>query len=225
MGFNVAIDGPAGAGKSTVAKEIAKQEGFIYVDTGAMYRAIGLYILRKGIALDNENEIGKILPEIAVTLGYEDGKQQVFLNGENVSGLIRTEEVSNAASVTSQYPAVREALLNLQHDMAKKFDVVMDGRDIGSVILPNADLKIFLTASVQVRAERRMLENREKGIECSLEEIEKDIADRDYRDTHRAVSPLIQAEDAILVDTSHMDIEQVVSKISEMIHAKQKGRL
>ena len=220
MGFNVAIDGPAGAGKSSVAKAIAKEMSYIYVDTGAMYRAIGLFLLNKGADIEDPKACESFLPEIEIRIGYEDGAQHIFLNGEDVSAKIRTEEVSNAASVTSQYPAIREKLLDLQHEMANRYDVVMDGRDIGTVILPNADLKIFLTASVRVRAERRMKENLEKGIACTLEEIEKDIAERDYRDSHRETSPLKQAEDAILVDTSDMSIEQVISTITGLINER-----
>lgn len=222
MSFNVAIDGPAGAGKSTIAKGVAKNCQFIYVDTGAMYRSIGLYILRKGISIYDEERVSEELPNILVTIGYEDGAQQVYLNGENVSGLIRTQEVSEAASVTSQYKKVRAHLLDLQRDLASKKDVLMDGRDIGTQVLPNADLKIFLTASAEVRADRRYKELIEKGTDCNYEEILKEIKERDYRDSHREVAPLKQAEDAILIDSSDMTIEDVTEKIMNLIAEKRK---
>lgn len=216
MSFNIAIDGPAGAGKSTIARRVAKELGFLYVDTGAMYRTIALYLLRNGIDCGQEEALERALREIEVGLGYEDGEQQVFLNGENVSGQIRTEAVSQMASVSSARPMVRAKLLQLQRSMAQEHDVLMDGRDIGTLILPDAQLKIFLTASPQARARRRFLELQAKGVQACLEEIEREMEERDYRDTHRETAPLRQAEDAVLVDTSDMTVEEVVAKILEL---------
>lgn len=216
MSFNIAIDGPAGAGKSTIAKRLAKELGFIYVDTGAMYRAMALYFLRSGIAKEDEAAISKAAREVDVTIRYENGEQQVLLNGENVNGLIRKEEVGNTASVTSAYGEVRKKLVELQQQLAEQADVIMDGRDIGTVVLPKAQVKIYLTASVETRAKRRYDELTEKGQNCNLKEIEQDIADRDYRDMHREISPLKQAEDAVLVDSSHMGIEEVVETIKSI---------
>lgn len=213
MSFNVAIDGPAGAGKSTIAKRVAKELDFIYVDTGAMYRAIALYILRKNISAEDEAAIEDICDEIVVELKYVDGVQQVWLNGEDVSGLIREEAVGNMASASSVYPCVRAKLLSLQQDLAAKENVIMDGRDIGTCVLPNAQAKIYLTASVETRAKRRFQELEQKGIACDLQEIMKDIEDRDYRDMHREIAPLKQAEDAYLVDSSNMTIDEVVACI------------
>lgn len=213
MSFNIAIDGPAGAGKSTIARRAAKELSFIYVDTGAMYRSIALGLLKKGVDVSKEKELVEALSEITVTIGYENGEQQVYLNGENVSGLIRTEEVSRMASISSARPQVREKLTDLQRDLAKREDVLMDGRDIGTMILPHAQLKIYLTASVDTRAGRRYRELVEKGTECSLEEIRKDIEERDYQDMHRETAPLRQAEDAVLVDSSDMTIDEVVERI------------
>ena len=220
--YSIAIDGPAGAGKSTIAKTIAKKLGFVYVDTGAMYRAMGLYFLRKGVDGRDAKTIEAMCPEIRVTIEYEDGVQQVLLNGENVSGLIRTEEVGSMASVTSAQPAVRAALLQLQRDMAESTDILMDGRDIGTNVLPNADLKIYLTASVDVRGKRRYDELVAKGVTCDLEEIKKDIEIRDHQDMTREIAPLKQAEDAVLVDSSDMTIEEVVDAIIAEFH-KIKG--
>lgn len=211
--YNIAIDGPAGAGKSTIAKKAAAKLGFIYVDTGAMYRAMALYFIRHGIAREDEAAIGDALRDIDISIRYEDGAQQVILNGENVSGLIRTEEVGNMASASSAYGAVREKLLELQRSLARSSNVIMDGRDIGTCVLPQADTKIYLTASSRVRAMRRYKELQEKGQMCNLEEIEQDIIERDYRDMHREIAPLKQAEDAVLVDTSDMDIDEVVDAI------------
>lgn len=221
MGFNIAIDGPAGAGKSTIAKKIAKKLGFIYVDTGAMYRAIGLYLLEKGVNYEDEQQMGRAIQDIQIAISYRDGEQQVMLNGENVSAKIRTEEVGNMASKTSKYPVVREKLLELQRSLASSADVLMDGRDIGTCILPNADLKIFLTADAGVRAKRRYLELTEKGISCNIEDIEKDIIERDRRDTTRAIAPLKKAEDAVEVDTSHMTIDEVVDMIVSMVVSRR----
>ena len=211
--FNIAIDGPAGAGKSTIARMAAKRLGFVYVDTGAMYRAMALYFLRKGIDPHDEEAVCRACGEAEVSIRYQDGAQQVILNGENVTGLIRTEEVGNTASTVSAYMPVREKLTELQQSLAARENVVMDGRDIGTCVLPRAEAKIYLTASVQVRAQRRFKELQEKGVPCRLEDIEKDIADRDYKDMHREHAPLRQAEDAVLVDSSQMTIEQVAEAI------------
>ncbi len=222
MSMNIAIDGPAGAGKSTIAKKLAKELGFIYVDTGAMYRAMAYYFLQKGIASDDEAAIAKACPAVDVTIAYENGEQQVLLNGENVNGVIRTEQVGNMASATSVYPVVRKKLVELQQELAAKADVIMDGRDIGTCVLPNAQVKIYLTASSKTRATRRYEELTAKGESCDLEEIEKDIIERDYRDMHRETSPLKQAEDAVLVDSSELTIDEVVTAIRE-IYQKKKG--
>ncbi len=213
MSFNIAIDGPAGAGKSTVAKEAARRLDFIYVDTGAMYRAIALYLVRTGTDPEDEAALSAALDRISVELAYKDEAQQVILNGENVTGLIRTEEVSSMASRSSAKAIVRAKLLALQRDMADRYDVLMDGRDIGTQILPDAQLKIYLTASTEARARRRYLENQEKGIPCTLEEIEQDIRERDERDMNREVSPLKQADDAVLVDSSDMTAEEVIDYV------------
>ena len=213
MSFNIAIDGPAGAGKSTIAKRAARELSFIYVDTGAMYRAIALGLLRLGTDVMNMESLAEALEKITVSIGYENGEQCVYLNGENVSGMIRTEEVSSMASVSSANQIVRDKLTDLQRGLAARENVLMDGRDIGTMILPEAQLKIYLTASVQTRAMRRYLEMKAKGVECELKEIEADIAERDYRDMNRETAPLRQAEDAVLVDSSDMTIEQVVEKI------------
>lgn len=218
--YSIAIDGPAGAGKSTIAKTIAKKLGFVYVDTGAMYRAIALYFLRKGVDGKDAQTIEKMCPDIHVTLEYQDGEQQVLLNGENVSSYIRTEEVSAMASLTSAQPAVRAALLQLQRDMAKSADILMDGRDIGTHVLPDADLKIYLTASVGVRAKRRYQEMIEKGVSCELSEIEQDIKERDHQDMTREIAPLKKAEDAYLLDSSDLSIEEVVDAVISAFHEK-----
>ncbi len=220
MGVNVAIDGPSGAGKSTVAKAAAKELGYIYVDTGAMYRAIGLYMLNHGIPIEDEAKVSAALPMVNVTIRYEEGTQQVILNGENVSPVIRTQAVSDAASVTSAYAPVRQKLLDLQHSLARENDVIMDGRDIGTAILPNAEVKIYLTASTYVRAQRRFAEMAAKGQECDLKQVMADIEERDYRDSHREVSPLTQAADAVYLDTSELDIDGAVNAAIEIIHAK-----
>lgn len=213
MGYNIAIDGPAGAGKSTIAKLVAKKKGYIYVDTGAMYRGLAIHFLKKGIAADDVAAIEAACDAVDVTIGYEDGAQQVYLNGENITGMLRKEEVGVMASRTSGIAKVRATLMDLQQTMARTKDVVMDGRDIGTVVLPNADVKVYLTASVECRAKRRYLELQEKGVACNLEDISKEIEERDYRDMHRAASPLRQAEDAVLVDSSDMTIEEVADGI------------
>ena len=216
MSMNIAIDGPAGAGKSTIAKRLAKKLGFIYVDTGAMYRAMAYYFLQHNIDAKDENAIAAACPDVDVTITYENGEQQVLLNGENVNGVIRNEEVGNMASSTSVYPVVRKKLVELQRQLAKSADVIMDGRDIGTCVLPDAQVKIYLTASSATRAKRRYDELTEKGVSCDLAEIEKDIIDRDYRDMHRETPPLRQAEDAVLVDSSEMNIDEVVDAIYQV---------
>lgn len=216
MGYNVAIDGPAGAGKSTIAKKAAKKLDFIYVDTGAMYRAIALYFIRNGVAADDEKTISEKCSDINVSIDYVDGVQQVILNGENVNDYIRTEQVSMMTSSVSKYPAVREKLLNLQRQLATEKNVIMDGRDIGTCVLPDAKTKIFLTASAGERARRRYKEQVERGIECDIKQIEKDIIARDEQDMNREIAPLKQAEDAVLIDSSDMSIEQVVDAIIDV---------
>lgn len=210
---NIAIDGPAGAGKSTIAKMVAKDLGFVYVDTGAMYRAMALHMIYNGVQLDDAAKISSTCQSADITIKYENGEQVVYLNGENVNGKIRTEEVGKMASVSSANGDVRKKLVELQQKLASEIDVVMDGRDIGTVVLPDALLKVYLTASSRVRAERRYKELVAKGTECNIDVIEKDIIDRDYRDMHRENSPLMQAEDAVLVDSSDMTISEVAEKI------------
>ena len=217
MSFNVAIDGPAGAGKSTIAKALAKELQFVYVDTGAMYRALAYFFLSRKADISNEEEIGEFVKEATVEIAYEDGKQQVLLNGENVTSHLREEEVGNAASRTSAYPAVRAHLLKLQQDLATTQDVIMDGRDIGTCVLPKAQLKIFLTASVETRAKRRYDELLAKGEQANLSEIAAGIKERDERDMNREIAPLKQAEDAVLVDSSHMSIDEVVNTIRNLV--------
>lgn len=211
--YNIAIDGPAGAGKSTIARKVAKELSYIYVDTGAMYRTIALCLLRRGVDIEQESAVAAALPEIQVSIQYEDQEQQMLLNGENVSGLIRTEEVGNMASRVAAMPCVREKLLDLQRELARTHDVVMDGRDIGTNILPDAQLKIYLTASVETRARRRCLELEQKGVACDFERIKEDIIKRDDQDMHRSIAPLVQAPDAVYLDTSDMTIDEVAEKI------------
>ncbi len=213
MSYNIAIDGPAGAGKSTIAKKIAKQMNYIYVDTGAMYRAMALFLIRNGVTKEDTEKIEQVCKKADISIEYRDGEQIVLLNGENVNGLIRTEEVGNMASVSSANGKVREKLVQLQKELAKKTDVVMDGRDIGTCVLPEADTKVYLTASSAVRAKRRFDELTQKGESCDLDKIEQDIIERDHRDMTREISPLKQAEDAVLVDSSDMTIDEVVEKI------------
>lgn len=221
MSFNVAIDGPAGAGKSTVARAVAGQMEMIYVDTGAMYRAMALYMLREQVALQDEKAIAEKCRDADITIRYENGTQVVLLNGENVNAFLRTEQVGNAASVVSPIAQVREKMKRLQQELAAKNDCVMDGRDIGTCVLPHAQLKIYLTASSQVRAERRYLELAAKGEQRDIAQIRADIEERDYRDMHRENSPLTQARDAILVDTSHMTAEEVVETILELCRERR----
>lgn len=217
MGYSVAIDGPAGAGKSTIAKRVAKEKDFIYIDTGAMFRAMAIHFLRCGIAADDHEKISEAVKDVNVTISYVNGEQNVFLNGENVTGQLRTEEVGNMASASSVNGDVRKKLLELQRKLAASANVVMDGRDIGTVVLPDADVKVYLTASVEVRAQRRYKELIEKGQEADLEKIKKDIEERDYRDMNREIAPLRQAEDAILVDSSSMTIDENVQAILDLI--------
>lgn len=216
MIYNIAIDGPAGAGKSTIARRVAKELAFVYVDTGAMYRAMALYLIRSGAGKEDGKEFGKLCQGADISIEYREGEQTVILNGENVTPLLRTEEVGNMASVSSADPKVREKLLDLQRKLAASMSVVMDGRDIGTTILPDADVKIYLTASSQKRAERRYKELIEKGISCCLDEIRRDIEERDRRDMNREISPLRQAEDAVLVDSSDMTIEEVTERILQI---------
>lgn len=213
MSYQIAIDGPAGAGKSTIAKKVAKTKGFIYVDTGAMYRAMAYYLLIEKVDPENAKEIEDKCQEADITIQYVGGEQVVLLNGANVNGVLRTEEVGNMASTTSKNPKVRERLTQLQKKLAAKNDVVMDGRDIGTCVLPNADVKIYLTASSAVRAKRRFDELTAKGESCDIKKIEEDIVKRDQQDMSREIAPLKQAEDAHLVDSSYMTIEEVVQKI------------
>lgn len=222
MSYNIAIDGPAGAGKSTIAKKIAKKLSFIYVDTGAMYRAMALFMIRSGIGPDETERIGEKCREADISIRHENGEQVVLLNGENVNGLIRTEGVGNMASVSSADAKVRKKLVELQQKLAESADVVMDGRDIGTCVLPGADVKIYLTAGSAVRARRRYDELTAKGELCNLEEIEKDIIERDHRDMTREISPLRQAEDAVLVDSSDMTIEQVVETVIALVREKRQ---
>lgn len=216
MGYNVAIDGPAGAGKSTIAKLVAKEKGYIYVDTGAMYRGLAIHFLDKGIQPQETEKVIEACKDAEVTIAYEDAVQHVYLNGKDISSRLRNEEVGNMASVTSAIPEVRKKLLELQQNLAKTQNVIMDGRDIGTCILPHADVKVYLTASVETRAKRRYQELQEKGEDCNLEEIAHDIEERDRRDMTREIAPLKQAEDAVLVDSSDMTIAEVVKTIVDL---------
>ena len=216
MGYNVAIDGPAGAGKSTIAKLVAKEKGYIYVDTGAMYRGLAIHFLDKGIQPQETEKVIEACKDAEVTIAYEDAVQHVYLNGKDISSRLRNEEVGNMASVTSAIPEVRKKLLELQQNLAKTQNVNMDGRDIGTCVLPHADVKVYLTASVETRAKRRYQELQEKGEDCNLEEIAHDIEERDCRDMTREIAPLKQAEDAVLVDSSDMTIAEVVKTIVDL---------
>lgn len=220
MSVNIAIDGPAGAGKSTIAKKVAKNRGYIYVDTGAMYRAMALHMIRENIAASDTAAIEQACEHADISIRYMDGEQVVLLNGENVNAYLRTEEVGNMASASSVNGKVRAKLQALQQKLAAEADVVMDGRDIGTSVLPNADVKIYLTASSYVRAKRRFDELTAKGETADLAKIEADIIERDHRDMTRELNPLKQAEDAVYVDSSDMTIEEVVAKLEEIIEKK-----
>ncbi len=219
----VAIDGPSGAGKSTIARILAAELGLVYVDTGALYRTVGLAVISRGIDPHDEAAVEALLPALTVSLGYADGVQRVFLNGEDVSDRIRTPEVSMAASAVSALPPVRRFLFDLQQDTARRQSVIMDGRDIGTVVLPFAQVKIFLTASAEDRARRRFDELREKGMEVTFDEVLSDMKERDYNDSHRAAAPLRPADDAVLVDTSGNTLEQSVELLKELITERLKG--
>ena len=223
MAINIAIDGPAGAGKSTIAKAVARELKFIYVDTGAMYRAMALYLIRQGISPREKEKMEEACRKAEISILYDNGSQQVILNGENVTPYLRQEAVGNMASVSSANPVIREKLVELQRTLASRENVVMDGRDIGTCVLPDADVKIYLTASVGTRAARRCKELEERGIPCSLKEIEEDIKERDRRDLEREISPLRQAEDAYLVDSSDMTIQEVKEKIL-CIYSSKTGK-
>lgn len=220
MGFSIAIDGPAGAGKSTIAKNIAKKLGFVYIDTGAMYRAMAVYYMNSGIACDDVEAVLPKLDDIDINLDYVGDVQHVYVNGEDVTGVIRTQEVGDNASKVSAIAEVRAKLVAIQQELARKINVVMDGRDIGSVVLPDAPLKIYLTASAEVRAERRYKEYLEKGQEADLKVILQEIIDRDYRDTHRDASPLICVEDAVVVDSSYMSIDEVTQTVISLVNSR-----
>ncbi|MDE5965541.1 MAG: (d)CMP kinase [Lachnospiraceae bacterium] len=215
--INIAIDGPAGAGKSTIAKRVAKELNYIYVDTGAMYRAIAYYLLENKVDVEDEQALSKALKNVSVSIQYEEGTQQVYLNGDNVTKYLRTEAVGNMASVSSAKTVVRAALLELQRTLAQENDVVMDGRDIGTNVLPGAQVKVYLTASSAERASRRYKELVEKGETADLAQIEKDIIERDNRDMSREIAPLKQAEDAVYIDSSDMSIDEVVEAIQGLL--------
>lgn len=218
--ISIAIDGPAGAGKSTIAKKVASTLGYIYVDTGALYRTVGLAVLRAGVSVKDAEQLKELLSDTSVDIKYIDGAQHVMLNGEDVSTLIRTPEVSMAASDVATVPIVREFLFSLQQSMAKKYNVVMDGRDIGTVVLPNAQVKIFLTASAEIRAKRRYDELIEKGQDVCFDDVYKDLKERDYQDANRAVAPLKQAPDGVLADTGELSLEQSVELVLSIIKNK-----
>ncbi|MBP3442554.1 MAG: (d)CMP kinase [Clostridia bacterium] len=220
MAINIAIDGPAGAGKSSIAKHVSKELGYIYVDTGALYRTVGLYSIRKGIDTKDAQAVTATLKDIEVKLGFVDGAQHVFLNGEDVSDAIRTPEASMGASNVSAIPAVRTFLFDLQRDIAKNNNCIMDGRDIGTVVLPDAQIKLFLTASPEARAERRYKELIEKGEKVDFQDVLDDINKRDYQDSHREIAPLKQAEDAVLVDNSGCNLEEGVALVIGIIKEK-----
>ena len=223
MGFNIAIDGPAGAGKSTIARRTAQELSFIYVDTGALYRALAVFLVDEGVSPEDTEKVKEAVKSVKVSIAYKNGEQQVLVNGKNVTDRLRAESVGNMASTISAIPAVRAALLDLQRDLAKAHDVLMDGRDIGTNVLPDAELKIYLTASVETRAERRYRDLQEKGVEKPLSEIKKEIEERDHRDMTRAIAPLKQAEDAVYLDTSHMNIDEVVEAIRQLYRERKKA--
>lgn len=219
--ISIAIDGPAGAGKSTIARTVASDMGYLYVDTGALYRTIGLYVLRNGVAFGDREGVAGLLPGLQIKVAHENGAQQVYLQGENVSGAIRSPEISSAASIVSAYPEVRAYLLDLQRQIAREHNILMDGRDIGTVVLPDAQVKIFLTASPEKRAERRYKEQIAKGDDSqTYEQVLADIIQRDYNDSHREIAPLKQADDAVLADTSDLNLAQSVELIKSIIMTK-----
>lgn len=215
--ISIAIDGPSGAGKSTIAKALAKELGFVYIDTGAMYRAVGLYVLRKGIEPTDLAGVEPLLDDINISLDYEDGTQKIYLNGEDVSGLIRTPQISKYASDVSALVPVRLKLVELQRQLAKSKSVIMDGRDIGTYVLPDAQLKIFLTASSDERARRRFEELKAKGVECNLEDIARDMAQRDENDSKRAFAPLKAADDAVVLDSTTLNQDEVTAEIAKLL--------
>ena len=223
MGFNIAIDGPAGAGKSTIARRTAQELSFIYVDTGALYRALAVFLVDEGISPEDTEKVGEAVKSVKVSIAYENGEQQVLVNGKNVTSRLRAEAVGNMASKVSAIPAVRAALLDLQRDLAKAHDVLMDGRDIGTNVLPEAELKIYLTASVETRAERRYKELQELGEKKDFSAIKEEIEKRDYQDMTRAIAPLKQAEDAVYLDTSHMNIDEVVEAIKKLYRERKEA--
>lgn len=222
MSFNIAIDGPAGAGKSTIARAAARSLGFLYVDTGAMYRAIALHLLRNHVEAEDTDKIEELLADMTIRIIYSGGEQQIILNGENVTGQLRKEEVGNMASKSAANPKVREKLLQLQRDIARDNDVIMDGRDIGTFVLPKADVKVYLTASVEERANRRYLELKEKGQEADIKKIEEDIRTRDFQDMNRSIAPLKQAEDAVVIDSSRLSIPEVMDRIVDAFQESLK---
>lgn len=222
MSYAVAIDGPAGAGKSTIAKSVAKEMEFIYVDTGAMYRAMAVYFMEHQVEPSDEAAVNEACKHVEINITYENGAQQVMLNGANVTGKLREEAVGKMASLTSKYARVRSKLVDLQRQLAATADVIMDGRDIGTTVLPNAEVKIYLTASADARAQRRFDELKEKGEQPDFQLIKEDIENRDYQDMHRAISPLKQAEDAVLLDTSDMNIDEVVQAVKNLINQDRR---
>ena len=222
MSFNIAIDGPAGAGKSTIARAAARSLGFLYVDTGAMYRAIALHLLRNHVEVEQTDKIEELFADMTIRIAYSGGEQQIILNGENVTSQLRKEEVGNMASRSAANPKVREKLLQLQRDIARDNDVIMDGRDIGTFVLPNADVKVYLTASVEERANRRYLELKEKGLDADMAKIEEDIRTRDFQDMNRTIAPLKQAEDAVVIDSSRMSIPEVMDRIVDAFQESLK---
>ncbi len=219
--FSIAIDGPAGAGKSTIAKRLAKELNYKYVDTGAIYRTVAYFLDLLGVSPKDADGVERYIDELTIVIEYdEDGVQHMIMNGMDVSGEIRTQDISQKASLVSAHPVVREVLLDMQRDVAKSYNVIMDGRDIGTVVLPNADVKIFLTASAEVRAKRRTDELLAKGQTADYDTVLKEIVQRDYQDTHRPIAPLKMAKESVKVDTSDMDIEQVVQTIREIVGKK-----
>ena len=220
--INIAIDGPAGAGKSTIAKAVAKKLGLIYLDTGAMYRSVAYFVLKKGVPVSDEEGVGRVLEELEMDIRYEDGAQQIYVCGENATPYLREPHMSKAASDVSALPVVRYKMVELQREFAKTHDVVLDGRDIGTFVLPDANCKIFMTASPEERAQRRFKELAEKGVGCTFEEVLADINKRDYNDSHRAVAPLKKAEDAVELDTTHLTADEVAEKVESIVKEKIK---